>query len=188
MPFVDTAGEKWASEVRRITVLFVNLGLGMMKGGDDDIDTIQRVLSSVQRSVYRYEGSLNKFLMDDKGSTLIAVFGLPPLAHEDDAVRGVLCSLSVCAQLHELGFTPSVGITTGRAFCGVVGSRGRREYSVLGDTVNLSARLMQHASKNGGGVLCDNDTQYLARGRLTFETLDPIRGECVLFVFADHHN
>ena len=38
----------------------------------------------------------------------------------------------------------SVGLTTGHAFCGVVGSQGnRREYTVLGDVVNLSARLMQ---------------------------------------------
>ena len=53
---------------------------------------------------------------------------------------------------------PSIGITTGQAFCGVVGSRGRREYSVLGDTVNLSARLMQHATVSGSGVLCETKT------------------------------
>ena len=37
------------------------------------------MLKEVQKCVYRFEGSLNKFLMDDKGSTLIAAFGLPPL-------------------------------------------------------------------------------------------------------------
>jgi hypothetical protein len=46
-------------------------------------------------AIYQYEGSINKFLMDDKGSTLLAVFGLPPLSHEDDATRGVLAGLSV---------------------------------------------------------------------------------------------
>src|SRR5205807_2420629 len=55
------------------------------------------------------QGSLNKFLMDDKGSTVIAVFGLPPLAHEDDAVRGVLSSLMICAQLFPLGLVPAIG-------------------------------------------------------------------------------
>ena len=41
--------------------------------------------------------------MDDKGSTLIAVFGLPPLAHENDPVRGLLSALQICTQLHQLG-------------------------------------------------------------------------------------
>ena len=45
---------------------------------------------TVQDSVYMYEGTINKFLVDDKGSTLIAVFGLPPLAHENDASRGMI--------------------------------------------------------------------------------------------------
>ena len=40
--------------------------------------------------------------MDDKGSTLIAVFGLPPLAHEDDALRGVLSALTIMDALHAL--------------------------------------------------------------------------------------
>lgn len=48
--------------------------------------------------------------MDDKGSTLLAVFGLPPLAHEDDAARGVLSALAICARLHILGFVPSIGL------------------------------------------------------------------------------
>ena len=84
------------------------------------------VMQAVQTAIYRFEGSINKFLMDDKGSTLIAVYGLPPLAHEDDPTRAILSSFAVCAQLQELGFCPSVGITTGIAFCGVVGSRVRR--------------------------------------------------------------
>jgi hypothetical protein len=115
--------------------------------------------------VYKYEGSLNKFLMDDKGSTLIAVFGLPPLAHENDAVRGVLSALTIVEALRPLGCLPKVGITTGNAFCGVVGSRGRREYSVLGDTVNLSARLMQHACgpTTGYSIICDKATTAAVR-------------------------
>jgi class 3 adenylate cyclase len=84
-------------------------------------------------------------------------------AHEDDAIRGVLSALMICAKLHDLGKCPAIGITTGPAFCGVVGSRGRREYSVLGDTVNLSARLMQHASVLGGGVIVDPHTQFATR-------------------------
>ena len=174
LPYINHQEEKWASELRRITVLFVNLGL---LSGDTPAtaDTtaellfVQSILHATQLAVYKYEGSLNKFLRDDKGSTLIAVFGLPPLAHEDDAVRGILAALAICARLIDLGLKPSVGVTTGMAFCGIVGTRGRREYSVLGDKVNLAARLMQHASMGYGGVLCDHETRYAAKDRLSFE-------------------
>ena len=192
LPYINHQEEKWASELRRITVLFVNLGLlndaptpstssssspssqspqspATPTDPTAELLFIQSILHATQLAVYKYEGSLNKFLRDDKGSTLIAVFGLPPLAHEDDAVRGILAALAICARLIDLGLKPSVGVTTGMAFCGIVGTRGRREYSVLGDKVNLAARLMQHASTGAGGVLCDHETRYAAKDRLHFE-------------------
>ena len=120
IPFINHHEEKWASELRRICVLFVNLGMketdmNEVATNKEYISVIHEVLSAVQTAVYKYEGSLNKFLMDDKGSTLIAVFGLPPLAHEDDSIRGVLAALAICAKLHELGFKPAIGVTTGTA-------------------------------------------------------------------------
>ncbi len=58
-------------------------------------------MAAVQRAIYKYEGSLNKFLVDDKGSTLLAVHGLPPLAHEDDPERSVLTALMLAEELHK---------------------------------------------------------------------------------------
>ena len=124
--------------------------------------------------MYEYEGSVNKFLMDDKGSTLIAVFGLPPLSHEDDAARGVLSGIAICDRLWNLGLKASVGITTGVVFCGVVGSNTRKEFTVLGDTVNLSARLMQRACVTGGGVVVDHSIKRACSGLLQFQGLTPI--------------
>ena len=89
---------------------------------------MHETLRKAQRAIYKFEGSLNKFLLDDKGSTLVGVFGLAPLAHENDPTRGVLCALSLCAAIP----SASVGVTTGVAFCGVVGNRTRR-----GPSVNL---------------------------------------------------
>ena len=60
-------------------------------------------------AVYQYEGSINKFLMDDKGSTLIACFGLAPVSHDDDALRAVLASLYICERLFDLSFPGQLG-------------------------------------------------------------------------------
>ena len=171
--------ESWGGDLRNVCVLFVNLGLkehDLLAAAqyDDAMHRSHQVLVAVQRSVYQYEGSVNKFLMDDKGSTLIAVFGLPPLSHEDDSTRGVLCGLAICDRLWELGLTASIGITTGVVFCGVAGSTTRKEYSVLGDTVNLSARLMQRACQTGGGVLVDEEIMRGSQNGLSFNKLDAI--------------
>ena len=170
----------WSDELRHVSVLFVNLGfdaeteLANMHQVENR-RLMQDVVFATQEIVYHYEGSLNKVLMDDKGSTLIAVFGLPPMAHEQDATRALLASLGLCARLYQMGKTASIGVTTGVAFCGVVGGNARREYSVLGDVVNLSARLMQRAQKEGGGVLCDASTKYRVRGGLVFARFGTIK-------------
>lgn len=74
------------------------------------------------------------------------VFGLLPAgAHVDDPTRGVLAAMSVHTRVNELNMVTSIGIATGRIFCGVYGGERiayRLEYCILGDTVNLSARLM----------------------------------------------
>eukprot|EP00937_MAST-01D_sp_MAST-1D-sp2_P001929 g1929.t1 len=181
-PFLEPgmdAGD-WGSELRLVSVLFVNLGFSaegvseVCDSGREGFAQLQSVFVRVQRAVLSFEGTINKFLVDDKGATLIAVFGLPPIAHENDPSRAVLASLAICAELHP-DLMASIGVTTGVAFCGVVGSQGnRREYTVLGDVVNLAARLMQHSGRTGVGVLVDEPTAHAARSTLTFEELPSI--------------
>ena len=79
--------------------------------------------------------------LDDKGASLVAAFGLPPLAHEDDAIRAGRAALAIRERLSLMQVRHSTGIAaTGMAFCGIVGSAMRREYTMIGDVVNLSAR------------------------------------------------
>lgn len=81
--------------------------------------------------------------MDDKGSTLIVGFGLPPLKHQDDPIRALLAAQLLVKQLSLINCKCYIGVATGIVFTGVVGTSGsRREYSILGDAVNLAARLM----------------------------------------------
>ncbi len=159
---------EWLAELRLVTVLFVGL-----EGLDEatPLERWQEVMRLVQTTLYRYEGSVNKLIVDDKGTTLIAALGLPPLAHEDDPVRGVLAAREMRAALGEVGMRCPVGVATGRAFCGSVGNERRREYTMIGDMVNLAARLMQAAS---GDVLCDAATYRAARERFAFEEIPGI--------------
>jgi class 3 adenylate cyclase len=79
---------------------------------------------------------------------MIVVFGLPPASHQDDAVRAVLCAFSLQNVIGAENIKISIGIASGLVFAGVVGTAGnRREYSVIGDSVNLAARIMQAACK-----------------------------------------
>lgn len=142
----------WLAELRRVTVLFVNLP---RLDYHLPIDQAQQIMQTLQKAIYRYEGSVNKLSVDDKGVTFIAAMGLPPLSHEDDSLRGVQAALDIYSVLQEMNVGCSIGITTGRAFCGVIGNEQRREYTMIGDIVNLSARLMQNAQ---GGILCDAAT------------------------------
>lgn len=91
--------EKWGNELRKVCVMFVNLGIKEQQllaaaRYEEAMKDVHEVLCEVQKSVYQYEGAINKFLMDDKGSTLIACFGLPPGAHEDDCERGEIFAKS----------------------------------------------------------------------------------------------
>ncbi len=173
-----TAGHSgWLAELRRVTVLFINL-----PGVDQDtpLETAQAVARLLQRAVYRYEGSLNKINVDDKGITVVAALGLPPFAHQDDPLRGVQAALMIRRELKELKVRSYIGITTGRIFCGSIGNEDRREYTIMGGVVNLSARLMGVAGHQADlilqediPILCDRATFEGAREAVDFETLPP---------------
>jgi len=112
--------------------------------------------------------------MDDKGALLLCAWGLPPLSHADDPHRATTAALVLASKLAKLGAKARIGVTTGKVFAGVIGPRYRCEFSILGDAVNLAARLMSKAPF--GGVLCDEPTYETAVAyNSTFEVLPPIK-------------
>lgn len=165
----------WLAELRRLSVLFVNLpGLNAAAS----LEAGQNIARLLQTSLYYYEGSINKLNVDDKGVTLVAALGLPPFAHEDDPARAVRAALRIRRELNALGVESTIGITTGLTFCGSVGNDRRREYTMIGDVVNLSARLMSLAKiqvglqKNHGvPILVDKATFEAAKDQIEFEPL-----------------
>jgi class 3 adenylate cyclase/tetratricopeptide (TPR) repeat protein len=173
-----SAGQSsWIAELRRVTVLFINLP---ELDQNTELEKAQNIAKLIQRSVYRYEGSINKINVDDKGITIVAALGLPPFAHEDDPARGVQAALVIRKELTSQKVRSNIGITTGRIFCGSIGNEDRREYTTIGNAVNLSARLMAAAGmqyelieKYGIPILCDRLTYDGAKDVVEFESLSP---------------
>jgi class 3 adenylate cyclase/tetratricopeptide (TPR) repeat protein len=175
---IDAGQSDWLAELRRVTSLFINIP-EMTRGSDTD--AAQNVARILQGAIYRYEGSVNKINVDEKGVFLLAAFGLPPFAHEDDPLRGVLAAQDIKSAITELGLDCHIGVTTGRVFCGVIGNEQRREYTINGNAVNLAARLMS-ASALGlpnmdgspSAILTDISTYESAKNRINFSVLPPI--------------
>ncbi len=177
---LDAGQSDWLSELRRLTVLFINLP-ELDHTNNRALERAQTVVRAIQKAIYREEGSLNKLAVDDKGAMVVAAMGLPPLSHADDPERGARAALAVANTLKEMGIRVSIGVATGQTFCGAIGSAHRREYTMMGDPVNLAARLMQAAqdpatqlNRRAGLVLCDLNTFSDASTALTFEAIRPI--------------
>jgi class 3 adenylate cyclase/tetratricopeptide (TPR) repeat protein len=168
---LEAGHAEWIAEVRPVTVLFANLQEPrLMRGGERE--EVQRATRAVQEALATFEGQLVQMITDDKGIVFVCAFGLPPLSHEDDAERALGAALAMGEALRRQGLEHGIGVTTGRAFCGTYGASPRCEYGVLGDVVNMAARLMQRAT---GRVLCDEATARAARSRVEVEALPPVR-------------
>jgi class 3 adenylate cyclase/tetratricopeptide (TPR) repeat protein len=169
--FLEAGQSAWAAEFRRVSVLFLNiLGLDLeSSAGPARLNSAFRALQAV---VCEDGGSTVQFLNDDKGLTLLSAWGLQGATHEDDAVRVVRCALAARARLTELGLSSRVGIATGRIFCGWRGNQHRREYALMGTTVNRGARLMAASADD---VLCDVSTVRAAGVTVRFENAGELR-------------
>lgn len=162
----------YVNEMRNISTLFISCS-GVDVSRDEGANTAQELMVSVQRICYANEGTLNKFLIDDKGMLFLLAYGLPPLVHTDDATRAVLSCFDIVQAFEKLGLIARCGVSTGRAYCGVCGSAERMEYTVLGDAVNLAARLMANAPANG--ILIDESTKMRCTLEISVEDLKPIK-------------
>ena len=143
---IRTSTTHTVSEFRRVTVLFINLP-GTDYSRPSIHEELNETLTVLQKQLYKFEGSMRQIIADDKGTQLIAVFGLYPFAHENDALIATRCAMSM---VETCSVPCKIGIATGMVYAGTVGSPRRCEYAVIGDTVNLSARLMSAAKKLGG--------------------------------------
>ncbi|MFN8472310.1 MAG: tetratricopeptide repeat protein [Anaerolineae bacterium] len=137
---------EFVAELRPAVTLFLRfIGIDY----DNDPEATQKLdayIRWVEGILARYDGYLMQITIGDKGSYLYAVFGAP-VAHGDDPRRAAAAALDLRAIPPELSFIHPVqiGITRGRMRAGPYGGVARHTYGVIGDTINLAARLMQHA-------------------------------------------
>eukprot|EP00755_Sulcionema_specki_P002443 Sspe_Gene.26737::Locus_11246_Transcript_1_1_Confidence_1.000_Length_5294::g.26737::m.26737/K11265/ADCY10; adenylate cyclase 10 len=132
----------------------------------------------IQHQITKADGVVNKFIMDDKGIICLCLFGIPHHSHEDDVDRSLTFSLKVSKQLAKEVCPVSIGISRAKVYCGLTGSSWRHEYTVLGDGVNIAARLMQRGDEQQQAqqhrlqrkqnerqqhVMCDFDTMSRAK-------------------------
>jgi class 3 adenylate cyclase/tetratricopeptide (TPR) repeat protein len=163
---IDVGHTEWLAEFRQVTSVFINLPtLDLLSTSARD--SLQDVVTRAQRTLAKYEGTLRQVLDDEKGVTLVASFGLPQLAHEEDPYLAVQAAEEIQKILIEMKLEYGIGVATGRAFCGICGGTQRRAYTTIGPEVNLAARLMQAARYE---VLCDEATATAAT-RIEFHGL-----------------
>ncbi|MEM9596827.1 MAG: adenylate/guanylate cyclase domain-containing protein, partial [Acidobacteriota bacterium] len=167
---LDAGQLQWLAEYRQVTVLFLNVR-GLDYGGEGALPKAQDAIRAVQQACYHYRGSITQALVDDKGTVVIAGWGLALHSHEDDALRALLAALRMRRLLADLGLGAGIGVATGRVFNGLRGGAEQREFALVGDVVNLAARLMV---ASGDGILSDGPTRFAARQRVAFDELPPL--------------
>ena len=166
-------------EVRTVTVLFIRIL--EWQTASLPIDSVHKVMRQVQDGLYRNEGAINRFGIEEKGTVILAAFGLPPLDHNDDALRALRSARDIVHELSQMGHQSVIGIGTGVVFVGPMGNEIRSEYTMHGNIVNLAARLMQASDY----ILCDEEThnrvvqlaneQPQLQDEMQFEPLPPLK-------------
>jgi class 3 adenylate cyclase/tetratricopeptide (TPR) repeat protein len=169
---------KRASERRQATVLFADMGgFGILADRSDPeaVRTIlNRCFARLEGVVRAYGGVVDKYI----GECLMALFGVPD-AIENAPQQAVNAAIEIRNEVTRLAreldarIEVRIGVNSGLVVAGEIGGRVKRDYSVMGDTVNLAARLKDAARP--GAILVGSNTHRYAHGAFEFEPIEPLR-------------
>ena len=172
-------------ERKQVTVLFADIKGSMELLADRDPEDAKKLLDPVVErmieAVHRYEGTVHRIM----GDGIMALFGAP-LAHEDHAVRACYAALRMqetvaryadeVQRSHGVPVTIRVGLNSGEIVISAIGNDLHMDYTVVGETVHLAARMEQMAMP--GSVLITANTLQLAEGYVATKSLGlvPVKG------------
>ena len=180
-----TARSALEGERRQVTVLFADVANFTTLAAQLDPEVVHEIMDHcferITAEVHRFEGTINQYT----GDGVMALFGAP-IAHEDGPRRAVHAALGIQRAVRDysqelqaqrgLLLQMRIGINTGLVVVGKIGDDLRMDYTAVGDTTNLAARLQQNARP--GSVVISEATHRLVTG--FFETLDlgevPVKG------------
>src|SRR3989454_10582519 len=176
-----TAKNSLEGERKQVTVLFADLKGSMELLADRDPEEARQLLDPVlerlMAAVHRYEGTVNQVL----GDGIMALFGAP-VAHEDHAVRACYAALAMQEAIrrysaevrrsHGVEVQIRVGLNSGEVVVRAIGSDLRMDYSAVGQTTHLAARMEQLATP--GSTRLTAETLRLAEGFVEVVPIGPI--------------
>jgi adenylate cyclase len=164
-------------EVREVSVLFADIS-GFTSVSEKMSPSavallLNDYLSRMTDVIFKYEGTLDKYM----GDGIMAVFGAP-LDMSDHAARAIKAALEMQDRLAEWNaerregpeLRVRIGINSGKAVAGEIGSVNKMEYTVLGDTVNTASRLESAVAKPGS-VVVGEQTREIVGDAFDFQTL-----------------
>ncbi len=165
-------------ERKVVTVLFCDLVGFTARAEQADPEDVRQILDRYQarlrREIERFDGNVEKFI----GDAVMAVFGAP-VAHEDDAERGVRAALRILdavAELNEaqpgLDLAVRIGVNTGQAVVAIAGASAQGHGMVTGDIVNTASRLQGVAPE--GGIVVGAATYRATHGQIEYHELEPV--------------
>lgn len=164
------------AEHRPVTSMFVQFEYANDPDTGSDIETaemagqLQAYYQWARRIVRRFgsgNARINRILTGDKGNQLHIIFGAPVAPDAPD--QAIRCALALLREQPPYIVTQRIGLAAGKVFSGPVGSTARREYTVVGDVVNMSARLAQACAPNE--ALTNPSTAARVRDVIEFDVL-----------------
>ncbi|KAJ3192864.1 hypothetical protein HK101_005841 [Irineochytrium annulatum] len=153
--------EKVLAEYRRVSVLFIKLNFPF------DAKKANEVFKLVNSTLVKFDGFVHQFSesVDNRGQTLLSIFGLPPCTHENNAKFAIQAAVAVSQSLQANRISPvTLTVTTNDVFLSILGNILRSEHSLLGDAVTAASRLSRAWSADPVAIFCDEWTMECVSG------------------------